>query len=99
MAVANQKGGVAKTTTVASLGAASPSGPSGAAGRPGSAGVPDVLAGLDPEALEPSMHEVLLGGATRGDGRCRTNDGMALLPATIEPAATEAQLLIRTGRE
>jgi Mrp family chromosome partitioning ATPase len=46
LVVANQKGGVAKTTTVASLGAAmEEKGKAGAARRPGSTGMFDVFAG------------------------------------------------------
>lgn len=100
IAVANQKGGVAKTTTVASLGSAL-----------AELGHRVLLVdldpqacltyslGLDPEALEFSMHDVLL---QRVDARLvvtGTQEGPALLPATIDLAGTEAHLLTRTGRE
>lgn len=100
IAIANQKGGVAKTTTVASIGSAM-----------AELGQKVLLIdldpqacltyslGLDPEDLEFSMHDVLLG---RVDARlvvASTEEGMDLLPATIDLAGTEAHLLTRTGRE
>jgi chromosome partitioning protein len=100
IAVANQKGGVAKTTTVASLGAAMAE-----EGRRVLLVDLDPQAcltfsvGLDPETLEFSMHDVLLG---RVDARlvvAGTEEGPDLLPATIDLAGTEAHLLTRTGRE
>jgi chromosome partitioning protein len=100
IAVANQKGGVAKTTTVASLGAAL-----------AELGLRVLLVdldaqacltfslGLDPDAVELSVHDVLLGRVSAGMAIQHTNDGPDLLPATIELAGCEAMLLTRTGRE
>ena len=100
LAVANQKGGVAKTTTVASLGAAL-----------AEAGHRVLLVdldpqacltfslGIDPEDLELSVHHVLTQGKSAADVLIATDDGVDLLPATIELARAEADLLTRTGRE
>jgi chromosome partitioning protein len=46
-----------------------------------------------------SLHDVLLGRVGAGLAVVPTDDGMDLLPATIDLAGTEAQLLTRTGRE
>ena len=100
IAVANQKGGVAKTTTVASLGTAR-------AERGRKVLLVDLDAqscltfsmGLDPEAVELSVHDVLLGRVGASMAIQPTEDGVDLLPATIELAGTEAQLLSRPGRE
>jgi chromosome partitioning protein len=100
LAVANQKGGVAKTTTVASLGAAL-----------AELGHRVLLVdldpqacltfslGIDPEDLELSVHHVLTKGLAPGEVIIETDDGVDLLPATIELARAEADLLTRTGRE
>ena len=100
LAVANQKGGVAKTTTVASLGAAL-----------AELGQRVLLVdldpqacltfslGIDPEDLELSVHHVLTKGLEATEAIVRTEDGVDLLPATIELARAEADLLTRTGRE
>lgn len=100
IAVANQKGGVAKTTTVASLGTALVD-----------LGQQVLLVDLDPQAcltfslgidpdeLAVSAHEVLLGETEPGPVVVRTADGPDLLPATIDLATTESMLLMRTGRE
>ncbi|WP_250290067.1 ParA family protein, partial [Frankia sp. CiP1_Cm_nod1] len=99
-AVANQKGGVAKTTSVTSLGAAL-----------SELGCRVLLVdldpqacltfslGLDPDVIELSVHDVLLGRLSPGLVVRRTEDGPDLLPATIELAGCEAVLLSRTGRE
>jgi chromosome partitioning protein len=100
LAVANQKGGVAKTTTVASLGAAL-----------AELGQRVLLVdldpqacltfslGIDPEDLELSVHHVLTKGLDPSEVILETEDGVDLMPATIELARAEADLLTRTGRE
>src|SRR5512133_673271 len=100
LAVANQKGGVAKTTTVASIGAAL-----------AEVGQRVLLVDLDPQAcltfslgadpedLELSIHHVLTKGLDPAEVVLATDDGVDLLPATIELARAEADLLTRTGRE
>jgi chromosome partitioning protein len=55
--------------------------------------------GLDPESVELSIHDVLLGRVGAAMAIQPTEDGCDLLPATIELAGTEAQLLSRPGRE
>lgn len=100
LAVANQKGGVAKTTTVASLGASLAE-----LGR--SVLVVDLdpqasltfSMGVDPEDLDVSIHQVLTEGLHPAEAILATEDGVDLLPATIELARAEADLLTRTGRE
>ena len=91
---------MAKTTTVASLGAALVG-----------LGKSVLLVGLDPQAcltfslghdpdaLTGSVHEVLVGDAEVADVLLDTDDGMKLLPATIDLAGAEALLLMRPGRE
>jgi chromosome partitioning protein len=100
LAVANQKGGVAKTTSVASIGAAL-----------AELGHKVLLVdldpqacltfslGIDPEDLELSVHHVLTKGLDPIEVMIETDDGVDLLPATIELARAEADLLTRTGRE
>ena len=100
LAIANQKGGVAKTTTVASLGAAL-----------AELGQRVLLVdldpqacltfslGIDPEDLELSVHQVLTQGLPAAEVVVTTEEGLDLLPATIELARAEAELLTRTGRE
>ncbi|HEX7740577.1 MAG TPA: AAA family ATPase [Marmoricola sp.] len=100
LAVANQKGGVAKTTTVASLGAAL-----------AELGQRVLLVdldpqacltfslGIDPEDLDMSVHHVLTKGLDATEVIITTEDMVDLLPATIELARAEADLLTRTGRE
>jgi chromosome partitioning protein len=100
LAVANQKGGVAKTTTVASLGAALVE-----LGQRVLLVDLDPQAcltfslGIDPEDLELSVHHVLTKGLDPSEVILETEDGVDLMPATIELARAEADLLTRTGRE
>jgi chromosome partitioning protein len=99
-AVANQKGGVAKTTTVASLATAL-----SALGKRVLAVDLDPQAcltfslGLDPESLDLSIHDVLLGRVSARMVILPAAEGPDVLPATIELAGCEAMLLTRTGRE
>jgi chromosome partitioning protein len=100
LALANQKGGVAKTTSVASLGAAL-----------AELGQRVLLVdldpqacltfslGIDPEDLETSVHHVLTKGLDATEVIVTTEEAVDLLPATIELARAEADLLTRTGRE
>ncbi|HEX7321784.1 MAG TPA: ParA family protein [Mycobacterium sp.] len=100
LAAANQKGGVAKTTTVASLGAAMVE-----------KGLRVLLVDLDPQGcltfslghdpdkLPLSVHEVLLGDVEPNAALVTTAEGMTLLPANIDLAGAEAMLLMRAGRE
>ncbi|BBZ34800.1 ParA family protein [Mycolicibacterium confluentis] len=100
LAVANQKGGVAKTTTVASLGAAMVE-----AGRRvllvdlDPQGCLTFSLGQDPDKLPVSVHEVLLGEVEPNAALVQTSEGITLLPANIDLAGAEAMLLMRAGRE
>ena len=100
LAVANQKGGVAKTTTVASLAEAfTERGHRILVVDLDSQACLTFSLGIDPEAVQASMHDVLVGTATPADVLLPVHDGLDLLPATIDLAGTEAQLLTRPGRE
>jgi chromosome partitioning protein len=102
VAVANQKGGVAKTTTVQSLGVAL-----------AQLGQRVLVVDLDPQAcltfsfgfdpddLGESLHDVLVRRAKVADVRRDVPGipGLSLLPATIDLAGAEVHLLSRTGRE
>ena len=99
LAVANQKGGVAKTTTTHSLGAA-------LAGMGESVLLVDLdpqacltySLGLDPDALDRSMHDVFARRVPARDVRVKVGD-LSVLPATIDLAGAEVHLMTRTGRE
>src|SRR5947199_7462292 len=100
IAIANQKGGVAKTTSVASLGVALAE-----LGRRVLLVDLDPQAcltfslGLDPESLDLSIHDVLLGRVSPRMVIMPATEGPDVLPATIELAGCEAILLTKTGRE
>jgi chromosome partitioning protein len=100
VAVANQKGGVAKTTTVASLGAAwSQLGQRVLIVDLDPQACLTFSVGYDPESIGCSVHEVLAGQVTAYEAVIETEEGSDLLPATIELATAEQSLLTRTGRE
>jgi chromosome partitioning protein len=102
VAVANQKGGVAKTTTVQSLGVAM-----------AEQGHRVLLVDLDPQAcltysfgfdpdeLTSSLHDVLVRRARIAEVVVEVPGlpGLSLVPATIDLAGAEVHLLSRTGRE
>ncbi len=99
IAIANQKGGVAKTTTTHTLGVA-------LARRGQRVLLVDLdpqaclsfSAGLDPDALELSVHDALVGRNKLADTIVATGE-LDLAPATIDLAGAEQQLLARTGRD
>jgi len=100
IALANQKGGVAKTTSVASLGAALVE-----LGRRVLLVDLDPQAcltfslGVDPDTVERSVHDVLTGDAGMRDVVLTCDEGLDLVPSTIDLAGAEAMLLPRPGRE
>jgi chromosome partitioning protein len=98
--VANQKGGVAKTTTAAALCAAWAD-----RGRKVLAVDLDPQAaltyslGFEPDELDPTIHDALAGRTPIGDTILSTQEGFDLVPANIDLAGAEAYLLGRTARE
>lgn len=100
LAVANQKGGVAKTTTVAALCAA-------LAERGHKALAVDLdpqacltfSAGFEPDGLQPTVHDVLVGRCGLEATILPVDEGYDLVPSNIDLAGAEAYLLTRTGRE
>ncbi len=100
VAVTNQKGGVAKTTTVASVGVAL-----------ADLGQRVLLVDLDPQAcltfslgFDPedvgaSVHQLILGEVEPGAAVVSCEEGPDLVPSTIELATAELTLLTRARRE
>ena len=100
IAVVNQKGGVGKTTTVASLGAAlAEKGQRVLLVDLDPQGGLTFSVGIDPEDLDVTVGEVLLGKAAPDDAIVITDDGMHLLPSNITVTQAEETLVSRTGRE
>ncbi len=99
VAIANQKGGVAKTTTTHTLGVA-------LARRGRRVLLVDLdpqaclsfSAGIDPDSLELSVHDVLIGRNKLREVFVAVVD-TTLVPSTIDLAATEQHLVTRTGRD
>ncbi|MFD6881553.1 MULTISPECIES: AAA family ATPase [unclassified Rhodococcus (in: high G+C Gram-positive bacteria)] len=100
LAVANQKGGVAKTTTVASLGAAlSALGQRVLLVDLDPQGCLTFSLGHNPDRLDKSVHDVLVGETKVQEVLVEAGEGITLMPATIDLAGAEAMLLMKPGRE
>ena len=98
-AVANQKGGVAKTTTVQTLAfALSELGERVLVVDLDPQACLTYSMGLDPETIDRSLHDVLIGRAGATEVLVKDRD-VHVLPATIDLAGSEVHLLTRTGRE
>jgi chromosome partitioning protein len=100
IAVANQKGGVAKTTTVAALSAAwAARGRKVLAADLDPQGSLTYSLGFDPDDIEPTIHDVLAGRTPIADTILSAAEGFDLVPSNIDLAGAEAYLLGRTARE
>lgn len=100
LALANQKGGVAKTTSVASIGVAlAEAGQRVLLVDLDPQGSLTFSLGIDPEELDVTVAEVLLGKVDAVEAIGTTDEGVDLLPANVSLAQAEESLVNRTGRE
>lgn len=100
IALANQKGGVAKTTSVASLGSAfAEQGKRVLLVDLDPQACLTFSLGVDPDSVESSIHDVLVGGSSLEEVIVECADGVDLVPSTIDLAGAEAVLLARPARE
>lgn len=100
IAFANQKGGVAKTTTVHTLGDAFfESGKRVLLIDLDPQACLTYAMGIDPDTLDATMHDVFAGRIRTDEVVMDSGDGPALLPSSIDLAGAEVHLLTKTGRE
>ncbi len=100
IAVANQNGGVGKTTTAMNLGAT-------LAELEGSVllvdldpqGTLTIAHGLDPDECESTIYDALLRGVDVHAPILKTDNGPDLIPANLDLAAAEIELMGRLSRE
>lgn len=100
IAFANQKGGVAKTTTAHTLGDAFVE-------MGNSVLLVDLdpqacltyAMGVDPDTLDLTLHDVFAGRVKTEEVVVESDESPALLPSSIDLAGAEVHLLTKTGRE
>ncbi|MER3453708.1 MAG: chromosome partitioning protein [Acidimicrobiia bacterium] len=103
IAFANQKGGVGKTTSAQAIGSALASfGDRVLLVDLDPQGCLTFSCGLEPDALEPSLHDVILQNAVAKDALQhlgRSGTVLDLIPSNIDLAGAEVVLTGKTGRE
>lgn len=100
VAVANQKGGVAKTTTVHTLAEAlSDLGKRVLMVDLDPQACLTFATGTDPDSLDLSIHDVFMGRKDLVDVITVRDDGPDIVPSSIDLAGSEIHLLTKTGRE
>ena len=100
IAVANQNGGVGKTTTTMNLGAAlSELDDSVLLVDLDPQGTLTIANGLDPDDRETTIYDALLRGVDVGAPITKTDSGPDLIPANLDLAAAEVELIGRLSRE
>lgn len=100
VAVANQKGGVAKTTTVHTLAEAMTDlGKNVLMVDLDPQACLTFATGVDPDTLDLSIHDVFMGRNKLADVTNARDGGPDIVPSSIDLAGSEIHLLTKTGRE